>query len=97
MRSPGLCEACRNVPQRTLRRLERQLRVREKRVHTANLVCASCTGSVPGEQIDCQSLDCEWLYERHKVVQNIQVADEFEDAIKFLVAREREPDVIILD
>jgi len=30
-------------------------------------------------------------------VQNIQVADEFEDAIKFLVAREREPDVIILD
>ncbi|KAH7102034.1 hypothetical protein BKA62DRAFT_701193 [Auriculariales sp. MPI-PUGE-AT-0066] len=81
----GLCERCRKNPARTMRRLQRHVRVGEKRLLTANQVCMSCSGTFPGEQIDCRSLDCEWLFERHKIVQNLHLLGEVDDAIEYVL------------
>ena len=39
----------------------------ERRLKGVHLICGSCSGDVPGEPTECESLDCPWLFERRKI------------------------------
>ncbi|KZT30383.1 hypothetical protein NEOLEDRAFT_1237658 [Neolentinus lepideus HHB14362 ss-1] len=60
----GLCEDCARDPQSTLTSLLSQMSAGETRLKQTHEICISCSMSVPGEPIECESLDCPWLFER---------------------------------
>ena len=38
-------------------------------------VCVSCTSSPQAEAIKCESLDCPWLYARHKAEEELGILE----------------------
>lgn len=54
----------------------------EKRLTNVHEVCASCAGTSPLEEVECESLDCPWLYERKKGDNN----EEYLEALRMLLA-----------
>jgi DNA polymerase zeta len=54
------------APQETIEALFRRLQLGEQRLLTSQRICASCTGSGPSDTIECQSIDCSWLFERKR-------------------------------
>ncbi|KAG5221893.1 recovery protein [Salix suchowensis] len=54
----------------------------EKRLADVHEVCASCASTSPLEQVECESLDCPWLYERKKGDNN----EEYLEALRMLLA-----------
>jgi DNA polymerase zeta len=62
------------VRRTTITSLGTQVREREDRLRRAHAVCAACTGCAPAEPIQCESLDCAWLYERHKAGTGMELA-----------------------
>lgn len=67
-----ICTDCQDDPASTTADLLAQLRLAEKRSHDCQIVCASCSGSAPVEDIKCESLDCSWLYERLKAQKEVK-------------------------
>ncbi|KAI0651854.1 hypothetical protein C8Q79DRAFT_935176 [Trametes meyenii] len=61
-----LCEMCRSDHTVTISKLLSRVRDTEARLKDVHLLCASCCGTAPAEPVDCDSLDCPWLYERKK-------------------------------
>lgn len=61
-----ICSDCRNGPEATMFDIMSHIRKADKRRHDCQLICTSCSGSAPAEAILCESLECEWLYERVK-------------------------------
>ena len=53
----------------------------EKRLVGAYQICASCTATAPGEPIECESLDCPWLYERKKAEFKVETVSALEECI----------------
>jgi len=45
-------------------------------------VCRACTGCVPGELIECVSLDCPWMYARRKGEYRLESAVALETAAR---------------
>ncbi|KZW02196.1 DNA/RNA polymerase [Exidia glandulosa HHB12029] len=86
MLTKGVCEACKTARGQSTMRLVRRIRTIETREREANVVCASCTGSMPGEEIKCDSLDCAWFFERHKVAQETEFLPTLRAAIQHLDA-----------
>ena len=39
----------------------------EAQLRDVHLLCSSCCRTAPAEPVECESLDCRWLYERKKV------------------------------
>jgi hypothetical protein len=69
----GLCAECYEDPIGTYPVLMARLRDGEDKVKTSHVICQSCTGSQPGEPIECVSLDCPWLYERKRVQDHAEI------------------------
>ncbi|TFK57299.1 hypothetical protein OE88DRAFT_1671186 [Heliocybe sulcata] len=78
----GLCEDCVKDPQPTLTSLLSQMSVAETRLKQAHEVCVSCSLSPQGEPIQCQSLDCSWLYERKTAEEKAEAATILGDYIE---------------
>jgi DNA polymerase zeta len=58
-----------------------RLHLAQKRTRDVQITCASCAGSTPDEPIQCESLDCEWLYERVKAKKDLQKWKEVPELI----------------
>lgn len=58
-----------------VQRTETQL----KDVHT---VCSSCCGTAQAEPVECESLDCPWLYERKKIERKAEALTTIHDLIE---------------
>lgn len=66
MRIIELCELCLSDPQTTITNLLSRVRIVENGLKDCQMICASCTATAPAEPIECESLDCPWLFERKK-------------------------------
>ncbi|KAF8168090.1 hypothetical protein B0H34DRAFT_786325 [Crassisporium funariophilum] len=64
--SQKLCENCYVSKQETISNLGFRIRAREQRLTNAHRICVSCTNSSPDNPIECESIDCPWLYARRK-------------------------------
>lgn len=51
----------------------------ESRLKSTHLVCVSCTGIAPGEPIECESIDCAWLYARKKAEATAEFMPIYDD------------------
>ncbi|KAJ8702610.1 DNA polymerase zeta [Pleurotus ostreatus] len=78
----AVCDDCRAHPQTTMASILDLVRKGEKRLTNVHEVCASCAGTSPLEQVECESLDCPWLYERKKGDNN----EEYLEALRMLLA-----------
>ncbi|KAL4267165.1 DNA polymerase [Pleurotus pulmonarius] len=77
-----VCDDCRAHPQTTMASILDLVRKGEKRLTNVHEVCASCAGTSPLEEVECESLDCPWLYERKKGDSN----EEYLEALRMLLA-----------
>lgn len=82
----GICEDCRTRPQVTVAALLSRLHVAEDRLRCAHELCASCTAVSPLEPVRCESLDCQYFYERKKC--EMKVADSRSAVLQHLVESE---------
>lgn len=71
-KSIGLCDSCIASPQSSTTVLGAKTGKIEQRMLTAHEICATCAGLAPGEPVDCESLDCAWLYTRKKAEQKLE-------------------------
>ncbi|KAI9063064.1 hypothetical protein FKP32DRAFT_1593035 [Trametes sanguinea] len=62
-----LCEVCRSDHAVTICELLSRMQSTESRLKDVHSVCNSCSGVAPAEPVQCESLDCPWLYERKKL------------------------------
>ena len=67
LKSAVLCEVCRFDYPATMSNLLSRMHKTERQLRDVHLVCSSCAGVASGEPINCESLDCPWLYERKKI------------------------------
>ncbi|EJU02050.1 hypothetical protein DACRYDRAFT_107768 [Dacryopinax primogenitus] len=80
----AVCPSClRDLPT-TLYSLNTRMHLGEQRLRDTQQICASCTASPPGEPIRCESLDCEWLYERVKAEEEASAFAEIPKLIEQL-------------
>jgi DNA polymerase zeta len=47
-------------------------------------MCVSCTASEPSEPIECESLDCPWMFERKKAEDKVESISVLEECINDL-------------
>lgn len=85
LNDPGLCTQCRRQPQSTLAGLSNRIRSNEQRLTNTRKVCASCTGTTLDDAVHCQSLDCSWLYARHRAQAKISFLGILQDLVQELV------------
>ncbi|KAG8822408.1 DNA polymerase zeta, partial [Serendipita sp. 399] len=70
-----LCADCReSSPESTIFALQTRTRRAERHLQDCQAVCASCSGCPALEEIRCESLECEWLYERVKAKKEVHKA-----------------------
>ncbi|TFK41148.1 hypothetical protein BDQ12DRAFT_697053 [Crucibulum laeve] len=69
-----LCYDCWFSMQDSIANIGLQLNGKERRLRNTHLICASCTGSAPAEPIQCDSLDCPWLYARKKAEAKLEIS-----------------------
>lgn len=62
----------------------------------AHRICTTCTGTVPGEPIRCESLDCQWLYSRKRAESKREflavveeLLDDLDNGVKLLEPEHR--------
>ncbi|KAG2023486.1 delta DNA polymerase [Coprinopsis cinerea AmutBmut pab1-1] len=78
-----LCYECHYINrEETIANLGALIRRSERRLVTAQLVCASCTGSATTELIECESLDCPWFYDREKQDEDLALNPIYDALIK---------------
>ena len=81
----GVCEDCRRSPQETISRLLGKVHKTETRLQQTHLVCVSCSGVAPGEPVECESLDCPWLFERKKFEQRAESLNQITELVDELI------------
>jgi DNA polymerase zeta len=47
----------------------------EQRMLNTQKVCVSCTGIASSEPVECESLDCPWLYARKRAEHKLDVIE----------------------
>ncbi len=62
-----LCEICRTDYASTMSELLSRTQRTEAQLRDVHLICSSCCETTPAEPVECESLDCPWLYERKKI------------------------------
>jgi DNA polymerase zeta len=70
----GLCQECYQARQPSMAALSEHVVRCEDRLRASHAVCGSCTASNPAEPVECESLDCQWFYERHKAERGMELA-----------------------
>lgn len=83
--SDGVCEECKSRPS-SISELLGKLQQAEQRLINVQRICASCSHVAVTEPIECESVDCSWLYERVKATRKAAIAIEY----KRLAAVDRE-------
>ncbi|KAJ7487607.1 hypothetical protein B0H11DRAFT_2157036 [Mycena galericulata] len=61
-----ICDDCYSNPESTLSGLSTKIHMGEKRFLNIHRICASCAQTPLAEAVECESLDCSWLYARTK-------------------------------
>ncbi|KAJ7630949.1 hypothetical protein FB45DRAFT_917030 [Roridomyces roridus] len=61
-----ICDTCCDEPGSTLARLGSKIQRGEQKLLDIQRICASCTQLPLAEPMQCESLDCSWLYARTK-------------------------------
>ncbi|KAI0335271.1 hypothetical protein GY45DRAFT_1240755 [Cubamyces sp. BRFM 1775] len=77
-----LCEVCRADHAVTISELLSRVQGTERRLKDVHLVCSSCCGTAPAEPVQCESLDCPWLYERKKMEGKAEALTTVHDLIE---------------
>ncbi|KAI0639404.1 hypothetical protein C8Q77DRAFT_1204904 [Trametes polyzona] len=77
-----LCEMCRSDYAPTISDLLSRLQSTESRLKDVHTVCGSCCGTAPAEPVECESLDCPWLYERKKLESKAEALTTVHDLIE---------------
>lgn len=67
-----------------------QLHANETRMRDVHLMCASCSSTPQSEPIQCESLDCPWLFERKRLENRIAAFDEITDILEEMIMLEDE-------
>lgn len=60
----GLCKDCIARPGEVAYTLMHKYKKVEGRRNELHRICASCSGTPPGEEVKCESIDCSVLYAR---------------------------------
>ena len=76
-----ICGPCRESPQETAAALQWMRRGVEKRARAVQEICASCSSVGVAEDIECESLDCGWLFERQKAFREQQALCGLSDVV----------------
>lgn len=77
-----LCEVCRSDYATTISELLSRVHSTERKLNDVHLVCGSCCGTAPAEPVQCESLDCPWLYERKKLESKAEALTSVHDLIE---------------
>ncbi|TFK89962.1 hypothetical protein K466DRAFT_574493 [Polyporus arcularius HHB13444] len=77
-----LCEVCRTHYASTMSDLLSRMQQTEAQLKDVHLVCGSCCGVAPAEPVECESLDCPWLYERKKIEGKAEALTTIHDLIE---------------
>ncbi|KAI0724555.1 hypothetical protein C8T65DRAFT_704388 [Cerioporus squamosus] len=77
-----LCEVCRTDYASTMSDLLCRMQQTEAQLKDVHLVCSSCCGTAPAEPVECESLDCPWLYERKKIESKADALTTIHDLIE---------------
>ncbi|KAI0825134.1 hypothetical protein BC628DRAFT_1321043 [Trametes gibbosa] len=77
-----LCEMCRSDHAATISELLSRVQVTESRLKDVQTLCGSCCGTAPAEPVQCESLDCPWLYERKKLESKAEALTTVHDLIE---------------
>ncbi|KAF9509344.1 hypothetical protein BS47DRAFT_1349354 [Hydnum rufescens UP504] len=80
----AVCWSCRGAKPDTLVALNTRLRDAESKFVDTQLICSSCSGCAPGEEIRCESYDCPWLYEMHTARRDVERAERIRDVLRSL-------------
>ncbi|KZT52402.1 hypothetical protein CALCODRAFT_520743 [Calocera cornea HHB12733] len=84
----AVCSACSQDLPSTIHSLYTRMHLGEQRLQDTQRICASCSGAPPGEPIRCESLDCEWLYERVKAEEEASAFVEIPRLVEQLCQRD---------
>ncbi|KAJ7038190.1 hypothetical protein C8F04DRAFT_371528 [Mycena alexandri] len=71
-----ICDDCYLNSQSAMAGILSKIKKGERRLLDTHRICASCTRTAPTEPVQCESLDCSWLYARTRA----------EDKLDFLAA-----------
>lgn len=72
--SNSVCDRCKQDPKVTVAELLGRVHRAERRLINVQRICASCSSVQPTEPIECENVDCAWLYERVKATRKVAVA-----------------------
>ncbi|TBU65073.1 hypothetical protein BD310DRAFT_944016 [Dichomitus squalens] len=78
----ALCELCRSDSALTMSELLSRMRKTEAKLKDVHLVCGSCCGNAPAEPVQCESLDCPWMYERKKLESKAEAVTTIQELIE---------------
>lgn len=70
-----LCEECIMSSQSSVAILGAKIGKFEQRLLSTHEICTTCSGIAPGEQVECESLDCPWLYARKRAEHKLEMAE----------------------
>lgn len=79
--TPGLCKACRKHPQSTISSLLSRAHRTETRLKDVHSLCASCAATPLSDPVNCESLDCSWLFTRKKLENKAEMLNNVFDYI----------------
>lgn len=79
-----ICSDCRAAPEETMFSIMSHVQQAGKKRQECQIVCASCSDSAPAEEIKCESLECEWLYERVKAKKEFDKWREYQGLVSGL-------------
>ncbi|KAJ7092735.1 hypothetical protein C8R44DRAFT_646516 [Mycena epipterygia] len=68
-----ICEDCCLNPESAMSGILAKIQLGEKRLLDIHRICVSCTQSPLAEPVQCESLDCSWLYARTKADQKLDL------------------------
>ncbi|KAG5651143.1 hypothetical protein H0H81_009715 [Sphagnurus paluster] len=64
--SEGLCDDCYFFPEETIAILLGRIQANDMRLIKTQQICTTCTGTMLGEPVQCESLDCPWFFSRKR-------------------------------
>ncbi|KAJ7071022.1 hypothetical protein C8F01DRAFT_1206632 [Mycena amicta] len=76
-----ICDDCYRKPEVAMSQVLSKLRRGEKRLLDTNRICSSCSKTPLGEPMECDSLDCSWLYARKKAEAGLDFLEGIQNVI----------------
>ncbi|CAL1695850.1 unnamed protein product [Somion occarium] len=78
----GVCLNCRRQEQSTITGLLGRIKKTEIKLKNIQAICSSCQSTPMAEPIQCESLDCPWLFERKKIEHKTEALSAIEDYVE---------------